>query len=463
LIQPERVQVLKDVPAHPGGRYVLYWMQQSQRAAGNPALEYAARAANELERPLLVAFGLDSDYPEANERHFSFMLQGLAETVAELASRGVKTVVSLGSPPAIAARWAADAAIVICDRGYLRHQRQWRRELVRTADRRVVMVEGDVVVPVETASDKREWAARTIRAKINGPRDRYIKALHATSLRKSSLPLHVRGDVDVREWRRTLDRLTIDRSVPAVDRFEGGTSVARRRLTNFLRDTLPGYAQRRSDPSDPQVSGLGPYLHFGQISPVEIVAKVQCAGGASEPDKEAFLEELVVRRELAVNFVFYAPDYDKFRCLPDWARESLLAHKADPRPERYTRAQLEAARTADDYWNAAMTEMLHTGYMHNHMRMYWGKKILEWCNTPEYAFRTVLYLNNKYFLDGRDPSSYANVGWIFGLHDQAWQERPVFGKVRYMSAGGLRRKFDMDRYVARVRSLGAGWAADSGG
>ena len=174
--------------------------------------------------------------------------------------------------------------------------------------------------------------------------------------------------------------------------------------------------------------------------------------GPRKKDKEAYLEELIVRRELACNYVFHTPDYDSYRCLPDWARKTLSEHADDERPTRYTRSELEAAQTDDPYWNAAMQEMLKTGYMHNYMRMYWGKKILEWCNTPQYAYRTALYLNNKYFLDGRDVNSYANVGWLFGLHDRAWTERDIFGKVRYMNANGLRSKFDIDAYVDWVEA-----------
>ena len=177
------------------------------------------------------------------------------------------------------------------------------------------------------------------------------------------------------------------------------------------------------------------------------------ARAPSATDKEAFLEELVVRRELAFNHVWHCRDYDRYACLPRWARDTLAAHGDDPRPARYTRAELEAAATGDRYWNAAMLEMTRTGYMHNYMRMYWGKKILEWSNTPEYAFATTLALNNRYLLDGRDPNSYAGVAWVYGLHDRPWQERAVFGKVRSMTAGGLERKFDIDAYVRWTQSL----------
>ena len=447
-----RIQTLNDAPVDADGKYVVYWMQQSQRAVANPALEVAIRRANDLDMPIVVAFGLDASYPDANRRHFAFMLEGLAETARTLSKRRIKLVVRNGSPPDVIGRLAADAALVVCDRGYLRHQRDWRQSVADAAESCVMQVEGDVVVPVETASDKREWAARTIRKKINNARDDFLASPAAAEPYHSSLPLHLTGDVDVRDWQSVLDQLSIDNSVGEVDRFTPGTSAAQSRLTSFLRSGLVGYADARSDPSKPNTSELSPYLHFGQISPVEIAQKVQRAGGPSDEDKASFLEELIVRRELACNFVYYTEDYDSYRCLPDWARETLSEHADDERETRYTRSELEAAETDDPYWNAAMQEMLKTGYMHNYMRMYWGKKILEWCNTPQYAYRTTLYLNNKYFLDGRDANSYANVGWIFGLHDRAWTERDIFGKVRYMNANGLRSKFDIDAYVDWVAS-----------
>ncbi len=453
MVESERISKLNDGPLDEGGQYVLYWMQQSQRESHNPALEYAIEHANELGKPLLCAFGLTAAYPDANLRHFAFMLEGLAETAAALAERGIKLVGRIGSPPEVAAELAGDAALVVCDRGYLRHQRAWRKELAGASAAAVVQVEGDVVVPVEVASDKQEWAARTIRGKINRHRDDFIRPLRRNRPSKSSMPLHVTGDVDFRNPSAVLAELDIDRSVPETPRFAAGTRAAQSLLTTFLRRDLDGYADARNDPASPQASRLSPYLHFGQISPVEIAVKVGRAGSGSSDDKEAFLEELIVRRELAMNFVSFCADYDKYACLPDWASRTLDEHRDDPRPHRYTRQELEDAGTHDPYWNAAMQEMLKTGYMHNYMRMYWGKKIIEWTNTPEYAYSTALYLNNKYFLDGRDPNSYTNVAWLFGLHDRAWAERDVFGKIRYMSASGLESKFDIDSYVQWVEEI----------
>jgi deoxyribodipyrimidine photo-lyase len=252
---------------------------------------------------------------------------------------------------------------------------------------------------------------------------------------------------------RLLRRLDLDRSVGPVKRLKGGSSEAGRRLTLFLRHYLEGYDKRRNEPSEWHLSFMSPYLHFGQISPLEIALKLRDAKSGSQQDRDAYLEELIVRHELAINFVYYNDNYDAYGSLPEWARKTLQQHRADQREHVYTRSQLEAAKTHDRYWNAAMREMVHTGYMHNYMRMYWGKKILAWCRTPEYAFQTALYLNNKYFLDGRDANSYANVAWCFGQHDRGWGERQVFGKVRYMNDRGLERKFDMAAYLEQVDRL----------
>jgi deoxyribodipyrimidine photo-lyase len=261
------------------------------------------------------------------------------------------------------------------------------------------------------------------------------------------------SDVDLSDTDAALERLKLDHSVRPVRRFRGGTREARRRLRGFLETGLDGYAEGRSEPGAFQCSLLSPYLHFGQISPVEVALAVRDASDRAEADCRAYLEELVVRRELAANFVNFEADYDRYEALPKWARATLERHRSDPREPIYTRDELAGARTHDRYWNAAMREMVHTGFMHNYMRMYWAKKILEWSPGPEAAFQTTLYLNNRYFLDGRDASSYANVAWIFGLHDRPWAERRVFGKVRYMSASGLERKFDMAAYLRAVDAL----------
>jgi deoxyribodipyrimidine photo-lyase len=449
-IQETRIRRLNDRgPAN--GAHVLYWMQQSQRAELNHALEYAVQRANDLNQPLLVGFGLMDDDPEANLRHYHFMLQGLQETQQALHRRGLRMAVRRGRPDAVALRLARGASLVVCDRGYLRHQKSWRRRVSDSFDGEVVQVESDIVVPVEVASDKAEHAARTLRPRIHRHLDDYLVDLSPTPMARDSLGLDAEG-LDLGDLDSVLSKLKLDRSVPAVPLFRGGTSEAKTRLRHFLRRQLEGYADHRNRPETDGVSHMSKYLHFGQISPVYVALQVREAA-SHEEDRANYLEELVVRRELAHNFVHFTEDYDLYTCLPGWARATLDEHRDDERPQLYTKTQLDAAETRDPYWNAAMREMKHTGYMHNRMRMYWGKKILEWGRTPESAYRVALDLNNRYFLDGRDPASYANIAWIFGLHDRPWPGRAVYGNVRSMSAGGLERKADMAAYVDRVDEL----------
>jgi deoxyribodipyrimidine photo-lyase len=452
VIEPERLRDRNDAPERPAGSYVLYWMQQSQRARFNPALETAVAIANRLGLPVQVGFGLTDSYPQANARHYTFMLQGLAEVEAALHRRGIGFELRLGAPERVAIDLAAKAAVVVCDRGYLRHQKAWRDTIATTVGCRVVEVEGDAVVPVARASEKGEFAARTIRPKILRHRDDFLKPLRAHKVEVSADRLHRARSVDLSDIAKLVSRLAIDHAVGPSARFTGGTTEALRRLRRFIAHALDDYAQSRSEPAKEQVSFLAAYLHFGQISPVEIALAVRDAAG-ERPDRAAYLEELIVRRELAINFVEYEPAYDSYETIPEWARLTLDRHRNDKRPHLYGMQELEAASTADPYWNAAMREMTATGYMHNHMRMYWGKKILEWSKRPEQAFTTALALNNRYFLCGRDPSSYANVAWCFGLHDRPWPERPVFGTVRSMTASGLERKTDIDAYVRRVDEL----------
>jgi deoxyribodipyrimidine photo-lyase len=452
MIQSARVRRLND-RRPTAGDYLLYWMQQSQRASFNPALEYAIGAANRENLPVVVGFGLTDAYAEANRRHYAFMLQGLQEVERTLTARGIGFVIRRGEPPDVAIEMAGRAAFVVCDRGYLRHQKRWRAAVAAAAPCPVVEIEGDVVVPVEEASDRHEVAARTLRPKLHRLWDGYLTPLEETAVKRDAKKLRLRSDVDLTDVDRALDRLKIDGSVAPVRRFRGGAGAARARLARFLQRGLAGYAEHRSEPGAFQCSQLSPYLHFGQISPVEIALAVRAAGTDAADDRRAYLEELIVRRELSMNFVNFNERYDSYDCLPDWAQRTLRTHHEDRREHRYSAQQLERADTHDRYWNAAMSEMVHTGYMHNYMRMYWAKKILEWTPEPAAAFRTTLYLNNKYFLDGRDANSYANVAWAFGLHDRPWPERPVFGQVRCMNARGLERKFDMAAYLSAVDHL----------
>ena len=429
------------------GKYVLYWMQASQRAECNHALEYAIREANRRELPVVIFFGLTESFPEANLRHYHFMLEGLRETRRVLRGRGIAMVVRRVSPEVGAVEMARDAALLVTDCGYLRLQKAWRRHVAEHAPCPVVQVESEVVVPVEEASPREEYAAATFRPKIRRKLMEYLvplresrPAVESARMRFASLDL---DDIDA-----LLRDLDLDSSVPPVESFRGGRSQARRSLDEFIERKLDRFPVERNDPNADCLSNMSPYLHFGQISPLEVALAVEAAGG---PGAAAYLEELIVRRELSMNFVYYNDRYDSFDGLPRWARQELLNHARDPREARYSLDQLESARTGDDYWNAAQDEMVCTGKMHGYMRMYWGKRTIQWVRDPVEAFRIALYLNNKYELDGRDANGFTGVAWCFGKHDRPWPPRAVLGKVRAMAASGLRRKFDPDAYVERIR------------
>lgn len=462
-------------------------MQAAQRESWNAALELAIRRANELKLPLLVLFCLDDRVPEANLRHYRFLLEGLWETGQSLEQRGIPFLNALGRAEEVIPRLMADCAEIVMDKGYLRWQREARASIRAQLDTAGIPwqeVETEAIVPVETASSKEEYSAATLRSKLLKLLAQYVtldipsgKLSHPATV--SSLPqlakdLNARYFSTLGDWEKLLDwtgtDLDIDTSLAPTPYFRGGSSEAGKRLQAFIDQRLPLYATQRSDPGHNLQSDLSPWLHFGQISPLSVVRRVLSANNldpyevphlikhkaeftGSKAAIASFLEELIVRRELSLNFCWYNPDYDTYAAIPVWARESLERHSADKRPYLYSLDTLEHAETQDPYWNAAQREMTHTGKMHNYMRMYWGKKLIEWTPDPETAFHWALYLNNRYELDGRDPSSFAGVAWCFGKHDRPWQTRPVFGSVRYMNAAGLERKFDMQAYLKRVASL----------
>ncbi len=441
MIHDERVKMLNRHNPRKGD-YVLYWMQASQRAECNHALEYAVREANVRKEPLVVYFGLTDNFPEANERHYYFMLEGLKEVMMSLRDRGIALVVRRCSPQDGVVEFSRKASIVICDCGYLKIQKKWRQYAAGHMDCPMLQVETDVVVPAETVSDKEEYSAATFRRKFNRILPSYLTPLEEQYAIIDSTQLAFES-YDITDTSEAISGLNMDRSVKPVNSFHGGTGEAKKRLKDFIGSRLDSYRELKNDPNADGLSNLSPYLHFGQISPLYIALEVMRTKSQSI---DVFLEELLVRRELSMNFAHYNLRYDSFDGLPEWAKRTLSEHKSDSREYAYSLEELEKAKTHDPYWNAAQKEMVLTGKMHGYMRMYWGKKILEWTGDPEEAYKSALCLNNKYELDGRDPNCFAGVAWCFGKHDRPWGSRPVFGTVHYMSANGLKRKFDAERY-----------------
>jgi deoxyribodipyrimidine photo-lyase len=454
MIQEERITSLSQKPVRKG-RYVLYWIQAAPRVTCNHAYQHAIRMADRLSLPLLACFNLVPGYPEATRPQYRFLIEGLLTLSQALEERGVRLVITTGIPGAATLALGNDAALVVTDKGYLRFQNRWKEQVAAGLDCPLVQVETNVVVPVSTASPKEEWSAATFRKKIVPQIERFLIPVEEKKPAQSSLRLDagsVREETDESLLAGIFNEDPVKNGPIQPDPlpWTGGESGAKDRLNRFIQENLDRYPADRNDPTAGVLSCMSPYLHFGQISPLFIAQKII---GSGSPSAGIYLEELIVRRELSINFVSYNPYYDEFSGLPDWAKKTLSQHSTDHRDYLYRFSEFESALTHDPYWNAAQLEMILTGKMHGYMRMYWGKKILEWSETPQEAFSTVISLNNKYELDGRDPNGYAGVAWCFGKHDRPWQERPVFGTIRYMTAAGLNRKFDTNRYVSLIEAL----------
>lgn len=439
-------------PHAPDGRCVLYRMRRAQRAFDNPALETAIAAANALELPAVVFFGLLRRSRIANLRHYAFMLEGLADTAARLERRGVGFIVRVCAGAGSGKEFAAFArevnpAVVIADENALRGDRRWDRETRECPRAALWSVDADVIVPGYLLG-KEHFAARTIRPKIRARLGEFLRPVGNRVVRAKWNPPHKPEALDPRG--DLLAMLRIDGSVAPVSGFTGGTTAALAALRRFISGGLEDYSQRRNHPEVEGTSRLSPYLHFGQIGPHTVALAVREAA-APDADRAAFLEELIVRRELAANFTRFNPLYKILAGAEPWALRSLGAHRGDARAYFYDGRQLENAATHDELWNAAQRQMVSSGWMHGYLRMYWAKKILEWSATPEQAYETAVRLNDRYELDGRDPNGYAGIAWaIAGKHDRAWgPERPVYGMVRYMSNASTSRKFRSREFIAR--------------
>ncbi len=444
---PERVLALNDVPVESGP--VLLWLGRDIRIDDNPALAHALAMASERGEPLAVCFTLVDGYQNATLRAYDAVLRGLEALERDLAALRVPLLVlHHPDPPIAVAAMAREAGVglVVTDFSPLRMQQQWRRVLAEQGGIAVHTVDAHNIVPCWVASDKHDFAARTFRPKVLRRLESFLTPLPPPKALDAPPWPEPIPSVD---WRALARDLVCDRDVTPVPDFRPGTAAGRAASEHFAGDGLHRYDARRNDPLADGQSGLSPWLHYGHVSARRVAFDVR-ASDAPTQDKDAFLEQLIVRKELSDNFCYYNPDYDRFAGFHRWARTTLDEHRADPRSPCYDRAVLDAGTTHDPLWNAAQWKMRSSGLMHGYLRMYWAKKILQWTASPEEALAIGIALNDRYSLDGRDPNGYVGVAWsVGGVHDRAWQERPIFGKVRYMSYAGCRRKFDVDAYVAR--------------
>ncbi len=431
--------------------YVLYWMQHTQRIQNNFALETAITYANDHGLPLKLLFVLTPDFKDAYARHYAFMLEGIEAVRKQCPALNIDFVLAVGAFETQVHAHLKNASLLVMDDAYMPALVQIKKTIATKADAlgcAVLQVFSDVIVPVDKVSQKCEYAARTIRKKLHQLVDTYLAEAEIKPVNNGTFK--AREALSIETLMQTIDA---DMRVKKSRYFEGGELNAYKQLDWYCENQLSNYG-KSSDPGEDITSKLSPYLHFGQISAVDIYQKVSAYTDQFPEAVEAFIEQLLVRRELAYNFVTYCDGFDQFDTMTyPWAYKTMDGHLSDERTHIYSIDDYIHANTHDPYFNAAMIEMVHTGFMHNTMRMYWGKKIIEWSLDYKTAYETILTLNNRYFIDGRDPVSYASVAWLFGRHDRAFQSREVFGKLRYMNAKGLKRKYNMDAYLTRMAQV----------
>lgn len=429
-------------------KFIVYWMQASQRVNYNHALLFSILKANELKQPLIVIFCISNSYDTANYRHYYFMLEGIKELVKRLKERNIFFLIKKNIDPiSEVLELSKQASFIVTDKGYTKIQKLWREKLLKKSPCSIYEIETDVIIPTKSLMNNEAYNARSLRLKANNVLNFFLKddAFAFSKIGCDNYIDYQDQNVFLENIDKFLKNLKIDHSVDKSNGFFGGENKAHKLLLSFVENNLDNYHIDKNNPSKDACSKLSPYLHFGQISSLEIALKIK--NSKRNPEAIAsFLEEIIVRRELAINFVNYNENYDNIKCLPGWATKSLNEHNKDKREYLYSLEELENVKTHDKFWNASQSELIKTGFMHGYMRMYWGKKIIEWSNSYEKAYKTALFLNNKYQLDGRDPNSYAGIAWCFGKHDQAWKERNIFGKVRYMNENSL-KKVDMTEYL----------------
>ncbi len=425
---------------------VVYWMDRDQRIADNWALIAAQQHAIGEQVPLAILFCPGTEPEGGTERQQEFMMTGLQEIEHRAIGFNMPLFIRQGDPAEAVPMFARElkAGMIVTDFSPLRKPMELKHRVASRLE--IAMIETDAhnIVPARSASGKLEWAARTIRPRIGRLIPEYLGNFPSLTMHPWQLP----EECTALGRERNAAVFTNGVKGASTGPFTPGETAAMERLRRFISEKLDSYATDKNNPALDGLSGLSPYLRFGQISAQRVALEVS----GTEPGKgrDAFLEELIVRRELSDNYCLYNPAYDRFEGAPGWAGRTLVKHWDDQRRYLYSTVAFEHAETHDPLWNAAQREMRESGKMHGYLRMYWAKKILEWSRTPEEAFGTAVYLNDKYSLDGRDPNGYAGIAWaVAGVHDRPWKERPVFGTIRYMSYEGCRRKFDVDAYVRK--------------
>ncbi|CAN5750742.1 deoxyribodipyrimidine photolyase [soil metagenome] len=454
----ERVRLLNDKPENKKAKYVIYWMQMFKRTSHNHALKFAIEQANERDLPLVVYEGLKYYYPWASDRLHTFILEGVEEKRKAFEKLGITYIFYLQkdkkSPKQTVKKIAQEAAVLVTDDFPCFIIPDHNRRIVEKAKSPVFAVDSNGIIPM-SKFEKENYGAYTIRPKINKMLDEYLVPFEEAKIKNKKTNIKVDcpdTEVNKKNIAELVAECDIDHDVKPSPVYLGGTKNGRKRLKYFIKNILPNYDETRNKPELDGSSRLSSYLHFGFLSSLEIALAVKKAD-APKKSKDAFLEELIVRRELAYNFTDFNKNYDSLQALPDWVQQTMREHIGDERPEIFSLEELENCETYDELWNATQREMNITGEVHNYVRMLWGKLVIQWSKNYEEAFAILEHLNNKYCLDGRNPNSYAGILWCFGKHDRPWMERGIFGKMRYMTSKSTGSKFDSKKYIEWTKSL----------
>ncbi|XP_051873274.1 CPD photolyase isoform X2 [Pristis pectinata] len=426
---------------------ITYWMSRDHRVQDNWAFLYAQLLALEHKLPIHVCFCLVPKFLGATIRQFGFMLKGLKEVAEECQMLNIAFHLLTGFPKDVLPEFVKEHNIgaIVTDFSPLRLPLQWIEEVKNKLpeDLQFVQVDAHNIVPCWVASDKQEYSARTIRGKIHDKLPQFLTDFPPVIQHPYTSP----QKVQIIDWDAAYASLQVDRTVLEVDWAKAGTTAGLTKLETFIKEYLKNFSTDRNNPNKAALSNMSPWFHFGQVSVQRAILEIKKFRNKFKESVDSYVEEAMVRRELADNFCFYNKQYDQFEGASEWAQKTLKLHSSDKRPYLYTLKQLENGKTHDSLWNAAQLQMVHEGKMHGFLRMYWAKKILEWTSSPEEALTFSVYLNDRYQLDGIDPNGYVGCMWsICGIHDQGWAERPIFGKIRYMNYNGCKRKFDVAQF-----------------
>jgi len=467
---------------NPDGEYVLYWMQINRRFQYNFALEYAVGWANKLGKPLLILEAFSCDYPWATDRSHTFMMQGMKEHLDYATDQDLNYVSFVeqeaGQYEKLLKNLASNASLLVTDEYPVFIMRKRNEEYPKEMEIPYITVDSNGLIPLGL-TDKDPYSAYFFRKIMQ---KNFIEAYTNPPKKNPLDELENRQRVDVPEEnfenipdaedalndiQGFISKLNIDHSVKPID-WQGGRSAALGMMGQFIKDGLKVYDEKRNDPDEQKTSQLSPWLHFGKISEYEIVKAVLeyqpkgwdldkitfnkgSTGGFfnGDPNVDGFLDEVITWREVGFHFAHHRPDYDQVNSLPDWVQKTMDEHRDDPREWIYSYDELKNSQTHDEIWNAAQTQLREEGIIHNYLRMLWGKKVIEWTPDYETAAQYLIDLNNTYAIDGRDPNSYSGIFWCLGRFDRAWQERPIFGKLRYMTSESTRKKVKLKQYLNR--------------